>query len=165
MRVLLLAVMVMLLGACGEETPVTEEPGDGDSPTEDDMEHPKDTEPDAPEGEREPPERVIPEDGDDRESREPPEGAEPGRVAGTLGGDARLEGGCVWVEAGSTRYEISWPDGYTAETDPVRLLRDGEVVAQAGDELAVRGQVDKDAMTVCQIGPVFRANKVELPAE
>lgn len=84
-------------------------------------------------------------------------------MTGTLGGSAQLEGGCVWIDTGSGRYEVAWPAGYSAETNPVRLLRDGEVVAQAGDRLSLSGAVDAEAMTVCQVGPLFKATAVETP--
>lgn len=87
-----------------------------------------------------------------------------------LGGDARLEGGCAWLEPvdgdeapqpTSGRYEPQWPDGYRVEFGPLRLVDpDGDVVAEEGDAVDVRGQVRDDVMTVCQVGPVFAVSEV-----
>jgi hypothetical protein len=53
-----------------------------------------------------------------------------------------MEGGCIWLRPDSgRRWPIAWPEGYREEFregQPV-LLRDGEVVARAGDEVTVRG--------------------------
>lgn len=83
-------------------------------------------------------------------------------VTGTLAGDAQLEGGCVWLESDGSRYEVLWPEGYTAEADPVALRRDGEVVAEAGDQVTVRGEEATDVMTTCQVGTIFAAESVEV---
>ncbi len=99
-----------------------------------------------------------------------PEGADEGsgetdRVAkqsltGTLEGDAQLEGGCVWLETPDGRYEVLWPDDIKAETDPVQLVRDGEVVAEEGDEVVVEGHVEDDMVSVCQVGTIFTAERL-----
>lgn len=106
------------------------------------------------------PEQVFPENGDDERRLVPP--GDVGSIEGTLGGDAQLEGGCGWVETGSGRYEVVWPEGYRVEFEPVRLLRGDEVVAEAGDPLTVRGRVDADAMSTCQVGPIFKATSVDV---
>lgn len=82
-------------------------------------------------------------------------------IAGTLGGDAQLEGGCVWLQTPRQRYHVLWPDGWSAEAAPV-ALRDpaGEVVARAGDDLEVTGAPTDDAVTACQLAPVFAAEAV-----
>ncbi|MEX2619756.1 MAG: hypothetical protein WD250_06015 [Egibacteraceae bacterium] len=82
-------------------------------------------------------------------------------LEGTLGGDAQLEGGCVWLEAGDGRYEVVYPDGYQVAFDPVRLLGpEGETVAGEGDTLRVEGQVVEDRVSVCQVGTIFHATAV-----
>jgi hypothetical protein len=67
--------------------------------------------------------------------------------------DARLEGrlegsadsGCVWLvptEEGWPRARIAtvWPKGFTAQWEPLRLMRDdGEVIASEGDVLVTGG--------------------------
>jgi hypothetical protein len=83
-------------------------------------------------------------------------------IEGTLGGDAQLEGGCVWLDTDEGRYEVLWPEGYHAEVDPVRLVGpDGATLAEAGDALRVEGAVSRDVMTICQVGTVFSATAVE----
>lgn len=139
MRIVWMLVSVtalLLVAGCGTE-------GDGDVTDDEDL-----------------PDQVFPEDGDDE--RKPDPDGDVGSISGTLGGDAQLEGGCAWVETSSGRYEVVWPEGYEVAFDPVRLLRDGEVVAEAGDELTVRGSVDTDAVSICQVGPIFQATSVEV---
>ena len=96
----------------------------------------------------------------------PTEPSEPDAAAtsleGELGGDARLEGGCAWIDAQGKRYQVEYPQGYAVHLEPVRLVGpDGEVVAEAGDTLRVTGAVVDGVMTTCQVGPVFRATSVE----
>lgn len=87
-------------------------------------------------------------------------------ISGVLGGDAQLEGGCAWVETDDgTRYEVIYPEGYTVETDPLRLVGpDGGVVAEDGDRLELPGEVAEDMASICQIGPLWRADSVALDA-
>ncbi|HVM01020.1 MAG TPA: hypothetical protein VM324_17145 [Egibacteraceae bacterium] len=100
--------------------------------------------------------------GQDPATAPPPEEPTEGElVEGTLGGDADLEGGCAWLEAADGRYDVMYPDGYTIAFDPVRVVGpDGEVVAEEGEVLRVRGHIDAEMMTVCQVGTVFRAEEV-----
>ncbi|MBW3604895.1 MAG: hypothetical protein KY460_08295 [Actinobacteria bacterium] len=83
----------------------------------------------------------------------------PQRLTGVLDGDPRLEGGCVWLEtADRDRVEVIWPDGYEASADPVEL-RDagGTVIATDGDEVMITGGPASDAVSVCQVGEIWRA--------
>lgn len=92
------------------------------------------------------------------------EGGEGGEttITGELGGDAQLEGGCVWVEADDGRYEVLWPQGWQAGADPVELRNpDGDVIAREGDEVRVTGAEATDVATTCQVGTVFEAGAVE----
>lgn len=83
-------------------------------------------------------------------------------ITGELGGDAQLEGGCVWVEADDGRYEVLWPQGWQADADPVELRNpDGDVVAREGDEVRVTGAEATDVATTCQVGTIFQASAVE----
>ena len=88
-------------------------------------------------------------------------------VRGELGGDAELEGGCAWVTTeDGTRYEVLFPEGYTVEFDPLRLLGpDGAVIAEEGDRIEVLGEVADDVASTCQVGVIWRAESVEaMPA-
>lgn len=84
------------------------------------------------------------------------------RVTGLLGFDD-IEGGCAYVEADDgTRYEVMYPDGWELTESPLELRSpDGDVVARAGDEVTVVGEVAADMASICQIGPIFRATDVE----
>ena len=87
-----------------------------------------------------------------------------GELRGTLGFDD-IEGGCAYLLADDgTRYEVIYPDGWKLQRAPLQLVSpDGEVVARAGDEVAVRGREAGDMASICQIGPIFRASEVLAP--
>ena len=83
-----------------------------------------------------------------------------GSITGTFGGDALLEGGCAWIDA-EQRWEVRYPDGYTVEFEPLRLVdAAGAVVAEEGDTLQVSGSEATDAVSACQIGPLWVATEV-----
>lgn len=92
-----------------------------------------------------------------------------GTLIGILEGDAGLEGGCAWLEptggpdaALDDQVQPIFPDGYRVEFEPdLHVLdRDGEVVAERGDELVVDGTADPDVATTCQVGTVYRVHEV-----
>lgn len=83
-------------------------------------------------------------------------------LTGRLGGDAQLEGGCAWVDDGRTRWEVQYPEGYEITFDPVTLVGPDGQTAQEGDEITLTGEEVTDVMTICQVGPVWRATSVEL---
>jgi len=84
-----------------------------------------------------------------------------GQLSGVLGGDGELEGGCAWLDASRGRYEVLWPPGYTVAYEPVRLIGpDGTVVARDGEQVTVRGREAPEAVTLCQVGPVWDADAV-----
>jgi len=167
---LMTALLLALVAACGgsDEDVVIDEPGDeateetapDPEPTEDPDEdqEPDDADgPDEADGTEEPDVEATDENGDDFEPRP---GSEM-ELTGTLGGDPSLEGGCVWLEADDgNRYEIMWPEGFEADTDSTELTSDGEVVASAGDELVVTGQVAEGMASICQVGTLFEADEV-----
>lgn len=85
-------------------------------------------------------------------------------LTGTLGGDAELEGGCVWLETGDGRIEVLWPEGWTVGTDPVELRDpDGQVVAGDGDAVEVTAAPAPDLVSTCQVGELWRATAVRAP--
>lgn len=134
-RALALALLTLLVAACAD--PATTDAPDG---PEDDAED------DAP----------APGDDDPAEAQDV--------LEGTLGGDPMLEGGCVWLDTDDGRYEVAWPEGYDASADPIELRDpDGEVIATEGDSLRVTGEVDSEAFTICQVGPLWEADRVEVP--
>lgn len=85
-------------------------------------------------------------------------------VTGLLGADS-IEGGCPYLEDDDgTRYQVLWPPGWTLDRSSLELSDpQGTVVARAGDEVSVRGEVAPEVATTCQIGPVFRASEVVIP--
>jgi hypothetical protein len=67
----------------------------------------------------------------------------------------------LWDNAGNG-WEIIWPEPYRQEFrdgQPV-LLRDGEVVARAGDRVTVSGRISRDLGSVCMVGIVYEASGV-----
>ena len=95
------------------------------------------------------------------ESRPPAKGE---LLSGTLG-FTEIEGGCSYLEAGDgTRYQVLYPDGYAIDRSSGDLTGPaGAIVAPLGAELQLRGAVDPEMVTICQIGPVFRASEVVAP--
>lgn len=91
-------------------------------------------------------------------------------LAGRLGGDARLEGGCAWLEAvvggpapqpDARRYQPVWPDGYKVVFEPLRVLSPaGRPLAEEGQVVRVSGRLAADVVTACQTGPVFRVTRI-----
>jgi hypothetical protein len=86
------------------------------------------------------------------------------QLSGVLGADA-VEGGCGYLRASDgTRYEVIYPDGWRLRLSPLQLVApDGTVVARAGDLVTVRGAEATDILSICQIGPIFRASEVLSP--
>lgn len=83
-------------------------------------------------------------------------------VTGTLGGDAQLEGGCVWIETADGNIEPLLPDGYSTTTDPVALIGPGgNVIAEEGDRVTLTGAPAFDVMTICQVGAVWRVSEIK----
>jgi hypothetical protein len=81
-------------------------------------------------------------------------------ITGTFGGSRQLEGGCAWIEDGRTKWEVEWPAGYTVSFDPLTLTGPDGKVAGEGDTLMVNGKPVTDAVTICQVGPLWRATEV-----
>ncbi|HET7665916.1 MAG TPA: hypothetical protein VFK56_07575 [Mycobacterium sp.] len=80
-------------------------------------------------------------------------------LTGTLGYDT-IEGGCGYLRTDEqTRYEMIWPHGWSFDGTRLRDMA-GTVVAKAGDTLTVRGSVQGDMASTCQIGPIFRISEV-----
>ena len=83
-------------------------------------------------------------------------------ITGTLGGDAELEGGCAWIDDGTTRWNVQYPPDYTLTFDPVRLTGPDGATAEEGDTVTVSGAEATDVMTICQVGPVWAATSVTI---
>jgi hypothetical protein len=81
-------------------------------------------------------------------------------ITGRLGFDD-IEGGCPYVQSDDgTRYQVLWPTGWRLDGRGDLISPEGERVARQGEEVAVRGQVADDMASICQIGPIFRADEV-----
>jgi hypothetical protein len=81
-------------------------------------------------------------------------------ITGVLSADS-IEGGCVVLEADdSTRYEVIWPDGWSVSPELDLMDEHGEVVAEGGDLITVRGRIADDMASICQIGQIFEATEV-----
>lgn len=87
-------------------------------------------------------------------------------LSGRLGGDARLEGGCDWLDAmgeeETSRYEPLWPDGYYVTFHRMVRLWDPRhrLVAKEGDIVTVAGRVRRDLATICQVGPIYEVERI-----
>ncbi|MPZ86792.1 MAG: hypothetical protein GEU81_01740 [Nitriliruptorales bacterium] len=83
------------------------------------------------------------------------------QITGTLGGDATLEGGCAWLETPDGRYEVLYPEGYEVHADPPRLTGpDEEVIAEEGDTVVLVGHAEPEMLSICQVGPIWRALEI-----
>lgn len=96
---------------------------------------------------------------------EPPGGsegqaAEGDSITGTFDADPELEGGCAWVDDGTTRWNVQYPAGYEVSYDPPQLTGPDGLKIAAGDTVTVTGSEQADAVTTCQIGPVWIAASV-----
>lgn len=170
-----LLVATLLLSACGGSSGETELAGsqtEGSEATPDAT--PTETEeatvPDDPTTEATP---EVPSEGvatpeeQESESLLDGTGGTPARIpatelTGTLGGDDALEGGCAWIDGPDGRYEVLYPEGYTVEFGPVRIVGpDGEVVAEQGDTVTVAGAPAEGMMSICQVGQMWQAESVE----
>jgi hypothetical protein len=80
-------------------------------------------------------------------------------LTGKLTSDSR----CFWaVSADGRRTDILWPSGYTARTDPLRVLDSRrKVVAQVGDTLDLRGGAMRSSAAL--LSTVERTMRVCLP--
>ncbi|MGH8885680.1 MAG: hypothetical protein ACRDYX_11000 [Egibacteraceae bacterium] len=78
------------------------------------------------------------------------------RLTGTFNGNPALEGGCSWLDAGGTRYQLTLPRGYRVDYGQLTIVGpDGKPVAKAGDTIAVTGHKTKERLSFCQVGPLF----------
>lgn len=106
--------------------------------------------------------------GEDQVVQSPPASAVPDApvegeiLTGTLGGDPQLEGGCAWLQAGDTRWEVTYPQGYEVTFHPLQLSGPDGAVAEEGATVTVVGEPQPDALTVCQVGPVWQATEVRV---
>ena len=82
-------------------------------------------------------------------------------LTGILAADS-IEGGCAYLRADDgTRYEVRYPSGWRVRATPLSLTDPhGEIVASGGETITVRGHPDRDARSICQIGPIFAATEV-----
>jgi hypothetical protein len=83
-------------------------------------------------------------------------------VQGTFNADRELEGGCAWVELG--RAELVPPPQYKVDYERLALVGpDGTVVAESGQQVTATGYIDPEAVSVCQLGAIFKARTVMGP--
>jgi hypothetical protein len=85
----------------------------------------------------------------------------PMTLTGTLG-MLQVEGGCPYLETDKgSRYEVIYRDGWYVDKSTGELIDPtGDVSARPGDTVTVRGEVAIDAVSICQIGRIFRADEV-----
>lgn len=107
--------------------------------------------------------RESPAPSSDRDVASPTERAPSGgdEVVGTFGADS-IEGGCTYLAADDgTRFQVIYPNGWTVQASPLQLADpSGDVVATGGERITVRGERADDMVSICMIGPMFRADEV-----
>ncbi len=88
-------------------------------------------------------------------------------LVATMMGDPELDGGCVWLRQGNIDLSVLWPEGFTAEFNPVRVYDgDNNLVAQEGEEVSLSGTFAADATAYqphrCVVGSeLWLAGQVE----
>ena len=84
-------------------------------------------------------------------------------IRGVLTFDS-IEGGCAFLEAtDGTRFEVLYPDGWRLDHAGAALRGPAGVVVRAGETVTVSGSIAVDRSSICQVGPIFRADTVEVP--
>lgn len=88
-----------------------------------------------------------------------------GDLVGILGGDRDLEIGCAWLtDSAGERWEVLWPAGYRISfpegRDPVLTGPGDEIVARAGDVVAVDGAPPSGLGSHCMVGELFAATQL-----
>ena len=85
-------------------------------------------------------------------------------ITGVLGGEARGDAGCAWIQTSSgERVEVVYPNGWHIEFDPVALFDDGgRRVATEGDTLLVGGYFSDVGASLCTPQRSFNATGVSL---
>lgn len=85
-------------------------------------------------------------------------------VTGVLSFDD-IEGGCAFLEtADGAKYEVIYPAGWVLDRAAATLRGPAGQIVQAGGALTVRGQVATGRSSTCQVGRIFEATSVEIPA-
>lgn len=95
-------------------------------------------------------------------------------LSGTLGGEATVGGGCLWVaqpgqgDQTLARTSIVWPFGFRAFVNPLRLVGpDNETIAKVGDTLELAGGAPPPsyaptvAQDPCGVGGIYVASGIE----
>lgn len=83
-------------------------------------------------------------------------------ITGVLSADS-VEGGCLFLSADDgERYEVVWPDDWHITPQLDVTNPDGELVAEGGDRITVRGRIAEDMASICQIGQIFEATEITL---
>jgi hypothetical protein len=85
-------------------------------------------------------------------------------ITGALGGEARGDAGCAWIETSSgERVEVVYPNGWHVEFDPVALFDNvGRRVATEGDSLLVDGYFSAVGASLCTPRLSFNATGVSV---
>jgi hypothetical protein len=85
-------------------------------------------------------------------------------ISGVLSFDD-IEGGCGFLEtADGTKYEVIYPADWVLDRAAATLRGPAGEAVPAGSQLMVRGQVATARSSTCQVGPIFEATSVEIPA-
>lgn len=76
-----------------------------------------------------------------------------------------IEGGCAYLESDDgTRFEVIYPAGWRLDRAAAILRGPADVVVRAGETVTVNGSIATDRSSICQVGPIFRAETVEISA-
>ena len=87
-------------------------------------------------------------------------------LTGFLSGKAGSAVSCAWLQdSNGRRVEVFWPDRWSVEFEPVRLLDEqGHEIAQEGDAVSVTGYYNEVGASLCALGTTFSARTVSVPS-
>jgi hypothetical protein len=81
-------------------------------------------------------------------------------VTGVLSFDS-VEGGCAYLRTrDSARYQVIYPEGWRLDRTTGQLLGPDGQAAEPGAVVTIRGSIETDMASTCQVGPMFRATEV-----
>jgi hypothetical protein len=82
-------------------------------------------------------------------------------ISGRFTGEARGDAGCAWLQTDDQRIEVSYPNAWRVDFDPLGLYDEaGRLRAKGGDTIVAKGYFQEVGASVCQPERMFAATEV-----